>query len=334
VNDLLRPTERGLACAVGDFVIDPVVPCPVAVITHAHADHARPTNGIVHAAAEGERLLRLRVGPEATIVAHPYGERFRLGDAIVSLHPAGHIRGSSQVRVEIDGERWVVSGDYKRDADPTCTPFEVVPCDVFVTEATFALPIYRWPSTAEVAADVFAWWQRNATLGRASLLCCYALGKTQRLLAALRAHTEQSALLHGAMLKLTEAYRDDGVPLLATEHASVERLRNRAAGELVLAPPSASRTPWMRNLGTVETAFASGWMRVRGVRRGRGWDRGFVLSDHADWPSLLATIAATQARRVLVTHGRSDLLVRWLREQNIDAAPLGGGRERNEGDDG
>lgn len=320
--DLLAAADGGLRCAAGAFTIDPARPVDVAVITHAHADHARPGSRVYHCAREGLLVTRMRVGDAAEIVPHDWGERFRLGDATVSLHPAGHIRGSAQVRVEAGGSVWVASGDYKRESDPTCTPFEVVPCDVFVTEATFALPIYRWQPTEAVLEDVLRWWRRNRDAGRCSLLFCYALGKAQRVLAGLAPHISEPVYVHGAVEPLTAAYRADGVPMPETLGATVEQSRDGFRGQLVIAPPSASRSPWMKRFGQMETGFASGWMRVRGMRRGRGWDRGFVLSDHVDWPGIVETVAACGARRVLVTHGRSDILVRYLRDAGIDAAAL------------
>lgn len=323
-RDVLSTADGGLSCPAGGFVIDPLAPSRVSVVTHAHSDHARPGAEVVHCSAEGAAVTRRRVGDAARIVPHAWGERFQLGNAKVSLHPAGHIRGSAQVRVEVGGEVWVVSGDYKRERDPTCTPFEVVPCDVFVTEATFALPIYRWLPTEQTVEQVWDWWQDNARAGRCSMLFCYALGKAQRLLAGLCAHTDREVYVHGAVSPLTEAYREEGVEMLPT--VPVGDRRGGFAGELVVAPPSASRTTWMRRFGAIQTGFASGWMRVRGMRRGRGWDRGFVLSDHADWPGIVETVVATGARRVLAHHGRTDLLVRYLQERGIDAAPLRAGR--------
>jgi putative mRNA 3-end processing factor len=272
-------------------------------------------------ATAGEGLARLRLPAEANLAAVPYGQPVMFGPVRVSLHPAGHVLGSSQVRLEHEGEVWVVSGDYKRDADPTCAPFEVVPCDVFLSEATFALPIYRWTDSTEVARDIHQWWQRNRERGVASVLFAYALGKAQRVLAeltAFAAFTDQPVYLHGAVLGLTEVYRASGVRMLPTEAATVERARNYA-GALVLAPPSAAGSPWMRRFGEHSSGFCSGWMRVRGDRRRRGYDRGFVLSDHADWPSLLRTFRDTGARRILLTHGHTDTLVRYLREQGVEA---------------
>jgi putative mRNA 3-end processing factor len=217
---------------------------------------------------------------------------------------------------------WVVSGDYKRASDPTCAPFEPVRADVFVTEATFALPIYRWPEPAAVAAEVLAWWERNRQVGVASLLFCYAMGKAQRLLAELARVTDRTVLVHGAVAEMTELYRRQGVPLLATARVAEMPPRRSYAGELILAPLSAGGTPWVRRFGDRQTALASGWMRVRGTRRRKGYDRGFVLSDHADWPALLRTIEESGAERVLATHGYSEELARYLRERGRDAGAL------------
>ena len=294
---------------------------PRAVITHAHGDHLRGGSGHYHYAAVGERVFNARVADGGDRSPHDYRERFQLGAAHVSLHPAGHVLGSSQVRIEADGDVWVVSGDYKRDADPTCEPFEVVPCDTFISEATFALPVYRWPPAASVVQELKTWWDANRERGVATVVFCYALGKAQRLLAELGRLTQETVYVHGALLSLIEAYRDSGVDLPPTLSATSASKRDYA-GALILAPPSAAGTPWMRRFGEHVTGFCSGWMRVRGNRRRRGYDRGFVLSDHADWPSLLRTITDIAPRQVLLTHGYSDALVRYLRERGIAADAL------------
>jgi putative mRNA 3-end processing factor len=319
---LIEVRPEGLYCAAGDFHIDPWRPVPRAVLTHGHADHARSGSARYLAADAGLGLLRHRLGSDAPLHGLHYGERIGLGDTVVSLHPAGHILGSAQVRVEHAGETWVVTGDYKRDADPTCVPFELVPCDVLITEATFALPVYRWDPTEAVARDILAWWDQCARRRIPAVLFCYALGKAQRLLAELARLTERPVHLHGAMVPLVQVYRDAGVAMLPTLPVSESAKGRDFAGELVLAPPSAEGTPWMRRFREASTAFASGWMRVRGNRRRRGHDRGFVLSDHADWPALVATAHECGARRVLATHGSTDALVSYLRETGIDASPL------------
>ncbi|MEM6734042.1 MAG: ligase-associated DNA damage response exonuclease, partial [Myxococcota bacterium] len=227
-----------------------------------------------------------------------------------------------QVRLEADGEVWVVSGDYKRQDDPTCAPFEVVPCDVFITEATFALPVYQWRSGEIVAREILEWWDGNVRRGRASVLLCYALGKAQRVLGELAQLTNRPAYLHGAIASMVEVYREAGVEMLPTEKVDGRDKKKKYAGELVLAPPSAAGSTWLRRFADYDLGFASGWMRLRGSRRRRGYDRGFILSDHADWPGLIDTIRATGARKVLATHGYSDAMVRYLREEGIDAEAL------------
>ena len=313
---VLRP--EGLYCPAGDFHIDPWRPVTRAVITHGHSDHARIGMGEYHAAAPGLPILQWRLG-EQVYHPHDYGEVFTLGDARVSLHSAGHVLGSAQVRIEVDGEVWVASGDYKRQHDPTCAPFEVVPCDVFITEATFGLPIYRWPDTGDVARDIVAWRDECAARGETAILYCYALGKSQRLLAELAAHTDRPAFLHGAVDNGVQVYRAAGIPMLATiPVAETPRDRDELAGELVLAPPSAAGSSWIRRFRNAQQGFASGWMRIRGNRRRRNYDRGFVVSDHADWPALLQTVRQTGARRIIATHGAADALVRALNEDGID----------------
>ena len=318
---LITVTSRGLHCAAGDFYIDPWQPVERALITHAHSDHLRGGSAAYYLASAGVGLARQRLPADASIHALGYRECVRFGDTQVSLHPAGHILGSSQIRVERAGEVWVVSGDYKRESDPTCLPFEVVPCDVFISEATFALPAYRWTDTPTVAREILLWWHENRSRGLASVLFVYALGKAQRVLAELAAFTDDSAYVHGAVAGLTDVYRENGISMLNTLPATVAGGANYA-GALILAPPSAAGSPWVRRFGDHRTGFCSGWMRIRGDRRRRGYDRGFVLSDHADWPSLLRTCHETGARRILLTHGYTDALCRYLREQGVDAAAL------------
>lgn len=317
-NDLVVLRPEGLYCPAGDFHIDPWRPVPRAVITHGHGDHARAGMGRYHTTAAGLPILRWRLGDQ-DYAAHAYGERFRLGNAEVSLHSAGHVLGSAQVRIVVDGETWVVSGDYKRQPDPTCAPFDVQRCDTFITEATFGLPIYRWPDTPDVARDIVAWRDECAARGEAAILYCYALGKAQRVLAELAAFTDRPAYVHGAVDNGVQVYRAAGVPMLSTIPVSeTPRDRDELAGELVLAPPSAAGSAWLRRFRRAQQGFASGWMRIRGNRRRRNYDRGFVVSDHADWPDLLRTIEDTGASRVIATHGNTDALVRALNERGVD----------------
>jgi len=327
VSLLLTETSSGLWCAAGGFHIDPWEPVNRAVITHAHGDHARPGSAAYLCAAPSVTLLRRRFGGDATIESVPYGQPLSIGDVRVSFHPAGHVLGSAQIRIESADGVWVVAGDYKRAADPTCAPFEPLDCDVFVTESTFGLPIYRWDATSTVIADIAKWWEANRQAERTSVLFCYTIGKAQRLLAELMHVTDREVYVHGMMLGMIEAYRESGVSMLPVapviERADRSRSKRASfAGELVLAPLSARGTPWMRRLGDLSDAFASGLMRVRGVRRQRGYDRGFVLSDHADWPGLLQTIAETGASRVLATHGYAEPLARYLSQQGLESGVI------------
>ena len=319
---LLRITDRGLYCEAGDFYIDPWQPVDRAVITHAHGDHARWGSRHYLATAEGRRVLRTRLGADASIQTVDYGEPLDLNGVRVSLHPAGHILGSAQIRVEHGGEVWVVSGDYKTDPDPTCTPFEIVRCHTFITESTFGLPIYRWRPQREVFAEMRDWWRANAEAERASILYAYALGKAQRVLAGLLDAKIGAIYTHGAVERLTRDYRESGIALPPTQHASEMPRGHDFGGSLIIAPPSAAGSTWLRRFGAASPAFASGWMQIRGARRRRVVDRGFVLSDHVDWPALLATVEATGAERVWVTHGFREPVVRWLLERGIDALSI------------
>lgn len=319
---LLRSTDRGFYCEAGGFFIDPWAPVDRAIITHAHGDHARWGSRHYLASHEGRHVLRTRLGATASIETMEYGRTIELNGVRVSLHPAGHILGSAQVRVEHRGEVWVVSGDYKTEPDPTCTPFETVRCHTFVTESTFGLPIYRWQPQQEIVAEMRAWWRANREAGRASIIFGYALGKAQRVIASFLEGTEGPIYTHGAVERLNRDYRDAGVPLPMTTYASSMPRGHDWSNALIVAPPSAMGSTWLRRFGTSSTAFASGWMRIRGARRRRSMDRGFALSDHVDWTSLLDTIRATQAERVLVTHGYREPVVRWLTEHGIEASAV------------
>lgn len=315
-QDLVVRRPEGLYCPPGDFYIDPWRAVDRAVITHAHADHARTGHGHYLASDVGQAVLRARLG-EINLQPLAYGETVEHRGVKISLHPAGHVLGSAQVRLQWRGEVWVVSGDYKLDPDPTCAPFEPVKCHTFITESTFGLPVYRWPDTATVMQDINAWWSANASQQRASVLYAYSLGKGQRVLAGLETSTGP-IVTHSSLNALNDVYRRAGVALPATEAVTdvAPGDRHRA---LVLAPPAAAGGSWLRRFGAYADAMASGWMRVRGARRRRGVDRGFVMSDHADWPSLLKAIDATDAERVIVTHGSTAVLIRWLQDQGLRA---------------
>ncbi|WP_457447788.1 ligase-associated DNA damage response exonuclease [Roseateles sp. P5_E4] len=326
--DLITRRPEGLYCEAGGFHIDPWRPVARAVITHAHADHCREGHGAYLAHSDAEGLMRSRMGPDMAFQGLAYGEPLQLGEVTVSLHPAGHVLGSAQVRVEHRGEVWVVSGDYfvsgavnaEGEANTTCAPFEPVRCDVFITEATFALPIYRWAPQTEVLAEMRTWWADCAAQGKQALLMGYSLGKAQRLVAGLAtADAPGPVLVHAAVARLNEAYRAAGVALPEVETVTPETNFKALRGALVIAPPAVQDSRWAKALGPHSDAFASGWMRLRGARRRRSVDRGFVFSDHADWPGLLSAIQSTGARRVIVTHGDEGALVRYLSELGLQA---------------
>ncbi|AIE87097.1 ligase-associated DNA damage response exonuclease [Fimbriimonas ginsengisoli] len=320
-KELLCLTDRGLYCHEGDFYVDPWKPVDRAVVTHAHSDHARWGMKRYLCTKEGERVLRRRVGEDAAIDTLAYGEPVTLNGVRVSLHPAGHILGSAQVRVEHGGRVYVVSGDYKTEMDSTCTPFEPVPCHTFITESTFGLPIYRWPAQAEVIEQIHGWWKGNQAAGKCSILLGYALGKCQRALAYLNPEIGP-IFLHGAVQGLTNDYREEGIALPPTHLVPEVGKGFDWSQAIVLAPPSANGSPWVRRFGDHSTGFMSGWMAIRGARRRRAVDRGFVVSDHVDWPSLIGAIAQTGAESVWVTHGYSSVVVRYLEEQGLDAHAL------------
>ncbi|HEX8406216.1 MAG TPA: ligase-associated DNA damage response exonuclease [Duganella sp.] len=316
MSDLVVVRKEGLYCVPGQFYIDPWRPVDRAVITHAHGDHARGGHQHYLTAATGVNVVKSRLGP-INIHGLPYGERIVHNGVTISLHPAGHVLGSAQVRMEYKGEVWVASGDYKVEADSTCEGFEPVRCDTFITESTFGLPIYRWQPQQEVYDDINDWWRANAEQGRASVMQCYSFGKAQRILSGLDSGIGP-IICHGAVQTLNKVYREDGVWLPPT--VMVDEVDKRDIGRaIVIAPPAAAGSSWSKRFGDFSDAFASGWMQLRGARRRRGVDRGFVLSDHADWPGLMQAINATGAERVIVTHGSIPVLVRWLQQQGLQA---------------
>lgn len=331
MDNLLQSTELGLYCPVGDFYIDPRRPVERAVVTHAHSDHARWGCRRYLAAKPGEHLLRMRMNPDAEFEFLAYGESIKVHGVEVSFHPAGHILGSAQVRLEYQGRVAVVSGDYKLGQDPTCTGWQPVKCHLFVTESTFGLPIYRWPCEQSVAASINTWWRESRDAGKCCLLYAYAVGKSQRVLASLDPSIGP-IYTHGGVEKANEAYRKSGVSLPNTTYVDSSHGKIDFTGAMVIAVPSAHGTPWMRKFGRTSTAMASGWMSIRGSRRRRAVDRGFIMSDHVDWPSLMLAIEACDAQTVWVTHGYSAAVARYLQERGHDALPLDS-RTRSEGEE-
>ncbi len=327
---LVALTEKGLFCEAGGFYIDPHRAVEVAVITHAHSDHARRGSQRYLCVDQGLGLLKSRIGKNIVAEGYPYGTRIKLGEVTISFHSAGHILGSAQVRIERGSEVWVASGDYKRDFDPSCDPFERVECDTLITEATFGTPKYVWDKSARHGEAMAEWWESSAATGKNCVLFGYSLGKAQRILAELYPYAKKPVLIHGSIDELTQCYRADGrklaeTKLLETAIAEGEKSlfgpERKLEGEFILAPPSILDQSWISRLGNYETAFASGWMQGGNTfgRQGR-YDRGFVISDHADWEDLNRTIRESGARRVFVQH-RNGTLVRHLRKLGIDAHP-------------
>lgn len=317
-DPVLSFTDRGIYCPAGDFFIDPWRPVDRALITHGHADHARPGMRRYLATRAAAPVMRHRLGAEIDLDEIGYGETRRIGDATVSFHPAGHVPGSAQIAVTVKGETWVASGDYKVAPDGLSEPFEPVRCHSFITECTFGLPVFKWDSPEHVARQVNDWWRVNAAEGRFSICGAYALGKAQRILKHLDIGIGP-ILTHGAIENTNEVLRAQGVALPDTIRVTPDLDLKPLKGAFVLATPSALGTPWAGRFRPASTAFASGWMALRGVRRRRAADRGFVMSDHADWPGLNDAIAETGAERIFVTHGYTSIFRRWLEEQGYDA---------------
>jgi putative mRNA 3-end processing factor len=321
-QDILVPTASGVFCSRGDFHIDPTRPVAKALITHGHSDHARAGHGAVLATQETLDIMRLRYGEAfaGSTQVTSYGEPLELNGARISFHPAGHVLGSAQIRVECDGLSVVASGDYKDVADPTCTPFELVPCDVFITEATFGLPVFRHPDGGHEISRLL----HSVALfpERAHLVGAYSLGKAQRMMAMLRAAGyDKPIYIHGALEAITRYYQTRGLNL-----GQIELVRGvdkaKLAGQVVICPPGAMSDLWSRRFSDPVAAFASGWMRVRARARQRGVTLPLVISDHADWNGLTATIAATGASEIWVTHGQEDALVHWCQTKGLKARPL------------
>lgn len=334
---LLTPTDRGLYCPAGGFHIDPWKPVERAIVTHAHADHLHPTSRHILVARAGLHPTRVRADHTADIETAPYDSPITVGPVTVSLHPAGHVLGSAQLRLEHAGRVVVVSGDYKTpvlgraDIDPTCAPFEPVHCHTFITESTFGLPVFRWRDPWAVAADMLEWWRSCARDGLNAAVFTYALGKSQRLmrmLADLAGGTETPdfpgpILVHGALEAMNNAYRASGVALPPWEKVTVDSAKRHKGRALIIAPPSAAGTPWIRKLRPLSDASVSGWSQIRGTRRRRAIDRAFVISDHADWPGIIRAVRETGCESVGVTHGHTAPLIRYLREnESIDAWDL------------
>ena len=313
---VLSFTDRGIYCEAGDFYIDPWKPVDRALITHGHADHARPGHKRYLSTAQAAPVITHRLGVTPETI--PFRETRDINGVTVSFHPAGHVPGSAQIRVEHKGEVWVASGDYKIEDDGLSEPFETVPCHAFITECTFGLPVFNWRPQADVMADVNAWWKACAADGKVATLSAYSLGKAQRIIANLDSSIGP-ILTHGAVEATNQVLRGQGYDLPDTTHVTPETAKDAWKGGIVIAPPSALNSAWIKRFGAVSIAHASGWMALRGVRRRRAADRGFVISDHVDWAGMNAAIKATGAERIFVTHGYTSVARRWLEDQGYDA---------------
>ncbi len=319
---LLQFTSSSIFCARANVHIDPWKPVDFAILTHAHSDHAKVGCKHYLAHKDSESILRLRLGENISLQTVNYGEQFSINGINFSLHPAGHVIGSAQIRVEHNGEVWVASGDYKLEDDHFCTPFEPVKCNTFITESTFGLPIYKWPSQNSIMNDIKEWWLQNQQQEKASVLMGYALGKMQRIIKNLQPFNDTPVYAHGAIYNVNERLRAAGFDLPYIPLVTNDIDKKMYKGALILATPSALNTSWMKKFTPYSTGYCSGWMAVRGAKNRRSVDRGFVLSDHADWSDLNRAVAETSAEKIFVTHGYTDTYARWLNEQGIEAAEV------------
>jgi putative mRNA 3-end processing factor len=320
-NKLLELNDKGLFCSKGGFYIDPLRAVEKALITHAHSDHARLGSKSYLAVDKNINILKLRFGKEVNLQTVKYNEVLNINGIKVSFHPAGHILGSAQIKLESDKEIVVVSGDYKNEEDITCEKFEPVCCTTFITESTFGLPIYKWSPQIEIFDEINNWWKLNAENGITSVLFGYSLGKAQRLISGLDPSIGP-VLTHRTVERMNDCYRSAGINLPLT--ADFESINDKSIlkESLIIAPPASDNLIREKKIDRLSVAFASGWMQVRSMRRRRNIDKGFVLSDHCDWDGLINTIKETGAEKIFVTHGYTSVLVRWLKENGWDASPL------------
>lgn len=318
MSDLLRFTDKGIFCEQGNFYIDPWKPVDRAVLTHAHSDHARWGSKQYLAHHDSREVLKLRLGEDISLRTIAYNEEISVDGVKITLFPAGHIFGSAQVRVEYKGEIWVASGDYKTETDGFTVDFEPVPCHTFITESTFGLPVFNWRPQQEIMSEINQWWRENKAAGKTSIICAYALGKAQRVMSAIDTSIGD-IYLHGAVANVNEALEKDGAILPDATRVTKEINKDLYKGNLIITPLSGLGTSWVNKFSPYETAMVSGWMNIRGMKRRRAVQRGFVLSDHADWKGLNEAIAATGAERVFVTHGYQSVFARYLSELGYDA---------------
>tara|TARA_B100000965_G_scaffold299621_1_gene257994 strand:- start:308 stop:1300 length:993 start_codon:yes stop_codon:yes gene_type:complete len=316
---LLSFTDKGIYCERAKIYIDPWKPVDYAMITHAHADHARAGSKHYLSTSASVPIIKHRLGHQISIEGVAYGEVRNINGVKFSFHPAGHIFGSAQIRVEYKGEVWVASGDYKLEDDGFSTPFEPIKCNTFITECTFGLPVFSWKNQREIFEEINQWWQSCKMNNKAAILCAYSLGKAQRLLQGVDT-TIGNIYTHGAIENTNQLIREMGVHLNETTYLDSEEKKKSYAGSLILAPPSVLGSAWLKKFRAFETGMASGWMNIRGMRRRRSVDRGFVLSDHTDWPGLNQAIAATRCQKVIVTHGYTSIFSQYLQEKGYEVA--------------
>ena len=318
---LLEFTDKGICCPQADVYLDPWKPVKKALITHAHSDHARWGNEHYLCTAPALPVIRHRLQLTDNFQTVEYGETISINGVNFSFHPAGHIPGSAQIRVEHKGEVWVFSGDYKLQRDNLSEPFEAVKCHVFITESTFGLPVYNWEPQENVFSEINAWWRKNQTEGKVSVIAGYTLGKSQRILRNVDPSIGK-IFVHGAVDSINQVLRQQGYSLPNTHRITKESVKKDYEGALVVCPPSAVGSPWIRRFLPYSLGIASGWMKLRGARRRRGADRGFVLSDHCDWHELNTAIKATGAEKVFVTHGYTEIFAQWLNETGYEAGEV------------
>ena len=315
---LLEFTDAGIFCAQAGVWLDPWRPVAKALVTHGHSDHASGGHGAYLCTGITASILKHRLHLHENVQSVAYGNPISVNGVRFSFHPAGHIPGSAQIRVEHRGEVWVFSGDYKLQKDGISAPFEPVKCHTFITESTFGLPVYRWDDPEIVAMEINDWWQKNRSDGKTSVIAGYTLGKAQRVLHKLDTSIAK-VFVHGAVSTMNDVIRKEGISLPDTIYVNAQMKKKDWEGGLVICPPSAIASPWIRKFMPYSLAIASGWMKLRGARRRRGADRGFVVSDHADWNDLNRVVKETEATRVMVTHGYTEVFARWLRDQGLDA---------------
>ena len=316
--DLLEFTGNGIYCPLADVYLDPWKPVPKALVSHGHSDHASWGHGSYLCTTSAAPVIKHRLNLSGNIQAIEFGKSIFIKGVQFSFHPAGHIPGSAQIRVAHNGEAWVFSGDYKLESDGISEPFESLKCHTFITESTFGLPVYKWKPQREVFDDINQWWRSNQSAGKVTILAGYALGKSQRILKNVDPSIGK-IFVHGAVDTLTQILRTQQLGLPPTIYVTNEMKKKDFEGALVVCPPSAIGSPWLRKFDPYSLGIASGWMGLRGARRRRGADRGFILSDHADWTDLNRAVEATGAQRVFVTHGYSEVFAHWLSEKGIEA---------------